>query len=262
MWIGAAGVGSAKPSKPTVRTAPGSLLRTNALCVCGLTRSRCTTQDPGQPAAILLVLQLGGYTLGGDVTTLVAMFTIVNPITSIPVFIALTAGKTTRQRRVVALETAAVSSLTLLVAYFIGHFLLSLLSIDMNAFRIAGALVIGGIAWSMATGKFELDSPEVSAGSSVVPLAIPMMAGPGAIATVIAIGDSNQGIMRVADVVIIVVLGAITFALLSMGEPIARRMGANGLMVMTRIMGLLLLAISVSTIMAGLGRAFPALASY
>ena len=205
-------------------------------------------------------MHIGSYSLSSDLTTLVAMFTIVNPITSIPVFIALTAGKSPRQRRVVALETAAVSSLTLLVAYFVGHFLLALLSIDMNAFRIAGAMVIGGIAWAMATGKFSVSSPENATGSSVVPLAIPMMAGPGAIATVIAIGDSNTGVMRIADVVIIVLLGVITFILMAAGEPIARRMGDNGLMVMTRIMGLLLLAIAVSTVMAGLGRAFPGLA--
>ena len=86
--------------------------------------------------------------ISSDVTTLVALFAIVSPITSIPVFLNLTGGATKEKRRVIALQTALVSALTLFVAYFVGDIILKLLNIQMDAFRIAGALVIGAIGWS------------------------------------------------------------------------------------------------------------------
>ena len=91
--------------------------------------------------------------LSSDVTTLVALFAIVSPITSIPVFLTLTSGRTTKQRRLTAMQTAAVSGITLLIAYFVGDIILKLLSIQIEAFRVAGALVIGAIGWSMVMGQ-------------------------------------------------------------------------------------------------------------
>ena len=197
--------------------------------------------------------------LSNDVTTLIALFAIVSPITSIPVFLALTAAATKRKRRTIAVQTALVSGLTLFIAYFIGDIILRLLSIDMEAFRIAGALVIGAIAWSMVMGQRH-SVLEVKAGSAmVVPLAIPMMAGPGAIATVIAIGNSDSGIVRMADVIIILVLSMLTGILLLAAEPIEALLGDQGLLVVTRIFGLLLLAIAVSTVMSAFKAFFPGL---
>jgi multiple antibiotic resistance protein len=197
--------------------------------------------------------------LSNDVTTLIALFAIVSPITSIPVFLALTASVSKRKRRTIAIQTAVVSGFTLFIAYFIGDIILRLLSIDMQAFRIAGALVIGAIAWSMVMGQ-QNSVLEVKAGSAmVVPLAIPMMAGPGAIATVIALGNSDSGIVRVADVIIILVLSMLTCILLLAAEPIEKLLGVQGLLVVTRIFGLLLLAIAVSTVMSAFKAYFPGL---
>jgi multiple antibiotic resistance protein len=197
--------------------------------------------------------------LSSDVTTLIALFAIVSPITSIPVFLSLTNGDTRERRRIIALQTALVSGLTLFIAYFVGDLILKLLSIQMNAFRIAGALIIGAIAWSMVMGKKANIMEASPSGAAVVPLAIPMMAGPGAIATVISIGNSDRGIVRIADVIIILVLSILTFILLLAAEPIERILGEQGLMVLTRIFGLLLLAIAVSTVMSALTSAFPGL---
>ena len=78
------------------------------------------------------------------------------------------------------------------------------------------------------------------------------MAGPGAIATVIAIGNSDRGTVRIADLVIILILSALTGVLLLAAAPIERALGTQGLLVLTRIFGLLLLSIAVSTIMSSL----------
>lgn len=190
--------------------------------------------------------------LNADVTTLVALFAIVSPITSIPVFLALTSGRSSRERRITAMQTAAVSGITLLIAYFVGDIILRLLSIQIEAFRVAGALVIGAIGWSMVMGRNNSIFQSKSGGAMVVPLAIPLMAGPGAIATVIAIGNSDRGNVRIADLVIILILAALTGILLLLAVPIERGLGEQGLMVLTRIFGLLLLSIAVSTIMSSL----------
>jgi len=197
--------------------------------------------------------------VSNDVTTLVALFAIVSPITSIPVFLNLTSAVTKEKRRVIAIQTALVSGLTLFIAYFLGDIILKLLSIQMDAFRIAGALVIAAIAWSMVMGKKSSAIEASPGGAAVVPLAIPMMAGPGAIATVIAIGNSDVGVVRIADVVIILILAMLTGLLLLSAAPIARVLGDQGLMVVTRIFGLLLLAIAVSTIISAMTSAFPGL---
>jgi multiple antibiotic resistance protein len=190
--------------------------------------------------------------LSSDITTLVALFAIVSPITSIPVFLTLTAGRSTKERRVTAMQTAAVSGVTLLIAYFVGDIILKLLSIQIEAFRIAGALVIGAIGWSMVMGRKNTIFESRASGATVVPLAIPLMAGPGAIATVIAIGNSDRGSVRIADLVIILILAALTGILLLLAAPIEKGLGEQGLMVLTRIFGLLLLSIAVSTIMSSL----------
>ena len=193
-----------------------------------------------------------GMKVNADVTTLVALFAIVSPITSIPVFLTLTTGRTSKERRITAMQTAAVSGIPLLIAYFVGDIILRLLSIQIEAFRIAGALVIGAIGWSMVMGRNNSIFQSKSGGAMVVPLAIPLMAGPGAIATVIAIGNSDRGTVRIADLVIILILAALTGILLLLAVPIERGLGEQGLMVLTRIFGLLLLSIAVSTVMSAL----------
>ena len=125
--------------------------------------------------------------------TLIALFAIVSPITSLPVFLNLTSEMTKSQRRITALKTAGVAGLTLIIAYFLGDIILRSLSIDMNSFKIAGAFVICAYGWSMVMGKKPREVKAAPAGAAVVPLAIPMMAGPGAIATVIALGNNAAG---------------------------------------------------------------------
>ena len=198
--------------------------------------------------------------LNSDVTTLIALFAIVNPITAIPVFLALASGLDSRQRRILALKTSAVAGITLFVAYFLGDVILKSLSIQLDAFRIAGSLVIAAFGWKMAMGK-ALDKPTEGGaqGAAIVPLAIPLMAGPGAIATVIALGNSEVGIARWGNLLIIVALTALTFLFLLAAAPIEKLFGDTGLMVVSRILGLLLLAIAASTIISALTSSFPGL---
>jgi multiple antibiotic resistance protein len=197
--------------------------------------------------------------LNSDVTTLIALFAIVNPITAIPVFLAIAKGMNVKERRRLALKTAAIAGLTLFIAYFLGDLILKSLSIQLDAFRIAGSMVIAAFGWKMVTGR-GLESENTSpAGAAIVPLAIPLMAGPGAIATVIALGNSDFGFARLANLFVIVGLTILTFIFLLAAAPIERVLGDTGLMVVSRILGLLLLAIAVSTVISALTSTFPGL---
>jgi multiple antibiotic resistance protein len=197
--------------------------------------------------------------LNSDVTTLIALFAIVNPITAIPVFLAIAKGMSVKERRRLALKTAAIAGLTLFIAYFLGDLILKSLSIQLDAFRIAGSMVIAAFGWKMVTGR-GLESENTSpAGAAIVPLAIPLMAGPGAIATVIALGNSDFGFARLANLFVIVGLTIMTFIFLLAAAPIERVLGDTGLMVVSRILGLLLLAIAVSTVISALTSTFPGL---
>jgi len=197
--------------------------------------------------------------LNSDVTTLIALFAIVNPITAIPVFLAIAAGINSKARRRLALKTALISGVTLFIAYFLGDVILKSLSIQLDAFRIAGSSVIAAFGWKMASGRGVEKPSGPIGGAAVVPLAIPLMAGPGAIATVIALGNSDQGFARLANLIIILALTGLTFVFLLAAAPIEKLLGETGLMVVSRILGLLLIAIAVSTILSALGSAFPGL---
>lgn len=191
------------------------------------------------------------------VTTLIALFAIVSPITAIPVFLTLTAGRSVQERRAVALKTALVSGLTLLVAYFLGEIILGLLSIDINAFRIAGSLVIGGIGWSMIQGH-KVSMAANPAGAAVVPLAIPLMAGPGAIAATITIRSTEGGAFW-QNIGIILALTLLSYVLFLLAQPLEKLLGETGLNIVSRIFGLLLMSIAVSSAIVALTDAFPGL---
>jgi multiple antibiotic resistance protein len=190
-------------------------------------------------------------------TTLIAMFAIVSPITAIPIFLTVTAGRSAKERRSVALKIALVSGLTLLVAYFLGEVILGLLSIDINAFRIAGALIIGGIGWSMVQGR-SLKMVADPSGAAVVPLAIPIMAGPGAIAATITIRSTEGGAFW-QNIAIILALTIVSYVLFLAAQPLEKVLGDTGLNIVTRIFGLLLISIAVSSAIGAIGEVFPAL---
>ena len=191
------------------------------------------------------------------VTTLVAMFAIISPITAIPIFLQLTEGQSKKQRRGVALKTALVSGLTLIVAYFLGEIILRLLSIDLNSFKIAGSLVIGGIGWSLVQGQKVTVGANTS-GAAVVPLAIPIMAGPGAIAATITI-RSTEGDFFWQNMGIFVALTLVSYILFLMAQPVETLLGETGLNIVSRIFGLLLISIAVSSAVTALGIVFPGL---
>lgn len=186
------------------------------------------------------------------VTAGVGLLTITNPLGTLPIFLGLTADYSpTRQRRTALLVGVAVAAV-LVVALLAGQFLLDAFDIHIDSFKIAGGLLIAAVAWSMVTAKSSSFTAD-SGGRSpvVVPLAIPLLAGPGAIALAITFAHGyDEWLEWLVGVALCIVVGAAVAAIYAAGPWVARVLTPAGLEVLTRVFGLLLLAIAVQSILA------------
>ena len=199
---------------------------------------------------------------------LTALLVITNPVGAIPVFITLTRDQLVEARRKTARTTAIAVAVVLLVSIFLGEPLLRFFGIGLPAFRVGGGILIMMMALAMLRGyQGEVrHSPEEhidagdSEGSAVVPLAIPMLAGPGAISTTIVYAHRAHSFWDIAFLVLtaLLIAGSVWGAL-SLAEPIADRLGRYGITVTTRVMGLILAAVAVEFISGGLLQLFPRL---
>ena len=202
-------------------------------------------------------LPYNGYVL----TTFVALFAIMGVLTLPPVFLAVTASMSAADRRKTALQTAVAIAVVMIVSYFIGGWILSLFKIDLEAFRVAGALVVASMAWGMITGKPSALLEAKGNSPAVIPLAIPKTAGPGAIALAISMGAVDVQGKIAGDLIAIVVVTALALAFMFAAGPIERLLGASGLNILNRLFGLILLAIALTSIMTSLRMFFPGLAA-
>lgn len=195
------------------------------------------------------------------VTSAIALFTITNPIGTLPIFLSLTKDQTATQQRRSAVLVGLAVAVVLLVSLIAGNLILQGFGIDITAFKIAGNALVATIGWAMLVAK--PGGPiSVKAGESpvVVPLAIPVLAGPGAIALAITFAHSYTDVIDyVLGSVICIVVGLLVAAVFYVGPWVARFLKQTGMSILTRIFGLLLLAIAVQSIMLALGDAFPGL---
>jgi multiple antibiotic resistance protein len=194
------------------------------------------------------------------VVTLSAIFIVVDPFPVAPMFAAMTAGQPAAQIRRTARRAAAAGTLLLLFFAFFGPLLFRALRLDLGAFRAAGGLLLLLTAVDMLRARVSecrCSAPEVEAGAqkddiAIVPLATPMLAGPGAIATVMVLTSERSGVVGMVPVVggILLTFTA-SYLVLRAGPLVARVLGTSGLAMLQRVMGLLLAAIAVQFIAEG-----------
>lgn len=199
---------------------------------------------------------------------LAALLVITNPIGAIPVFITLTRDQSSDARRKTARITATAVAVVLIISIFLGEPLLRFFGIGLPSFRVGGGILILMMALAMLRGypgetrhspEEHVDAEDKDT-SAVVPLAIPMLAGPGAISTTIVYAHRAHSFWDVAFLVVAASLvAASVWAALSLAEPIANRLGRYGITVTTRVMGLILAAVAVEFISGGLILLFPGL---
>jgi multiple antibiotic resistance protein len=192
------------------------------------------------------------------VTTFVTLFVVIDPIAVAPLFVALTQDMTDAMRRRIALRAILVA-FGLLAAFGIaGKALLAGIGIGLPAFRISGGLLLFLMAVDMLferrTERREKRAAEEGPDPSVFPLATPLIAGPGALATMILLTAQHAG-NRTAQVevhLVMVAVLAVTYVLFRAGGLIERLLGHTGIGVLTRLFGILLAALSVQFVLDGL----------
>ncbi|MCC1493437.1 MarC family protein [Cognatishimia sp. F0-27] len=192
------------------------------------------------------------------ISAFVTLFVVIDPIGLAPIFIALTAGTSGRYRRAVALRACGIALLLLTLFAFLGEQVLGFIGISMPAFRIAGGILLFLTALDML---FERRSKrregqaeeEGHPDPSVFPLAIPLIAGPGAIASMILLmGQTDSGAEIAAILAVMVGVLAIVMGFFLLAGPVERALGRTGITVVTRLLGMLLAALSVQFVLDGL----------
>lgn len=187
-----------------------------------------------------------------------ALFVIIDPIGLTPIFVALTQGMSDRRRRIIGLR-ACLTAVAILLAFAVfGEALLGFVGISMPAFRIAGGVLLFLTALDMLFQRRQARREDTAEEDehddpSVFPLAIPLLAGPGAIATIILLTGQSEGPAGFAAVlgVMALVIG-IAFSLFMAAGAIERALGRTGVNVVTRLLGMLLAALAVQFILDGL----------
>ncbi len=196
--------------------------------------------------------------------TLTAVLFIVDPIAVVPTYLVITQDETAAERRSTALRACVAMTLLLLLFAATGTGLFRAFGITLPAFRTAGGLILWFVAMDMLRGERRTQEgrEEVMEGQAkedvaLTPLAIPMLAGPGAISTVIVLANEARGAAHGLVVYgAIIVTGVVSYLTLRLGEPLLVRLGKTGIKVVTRVMGLLLAAVAVQFVLSGVKEAF------
>jgi multiple antibiotic resistance protein len=198
---------------------------------------------------------------------LIAILAIANPIGIIPVFLTLTADETVNQRVKIGRIVVIATALILLITLFFGELVLAIFGISIHSFQVGGGIMILLMAISMlhtshSTIRQNRNTVEQhdSESIAVVPLAMPLLAGPGAISTVIINAANGTGFVHYSLLAInIILLAAVLWLIFKIMPLIAKRISSVGINISTRIMGLILAAIAVEFIANGLKGLFPVL---
>ena len=190
---------------------------------------------------------------------LVTLWVVIDPIGTVPVFIAVTAGLDARARRRTALQAALVSAGVLLFFLIFGQLLIDALDIGLHAFQFAGGIVLFLFALTMifGDGKVETDQRDTgpdSANAAIFPLAVPSLASPGAMLAIVLLTDNNSFSIAQQGVTALVMLSVIgaAFVLMLFAEPIIRLIGHAGSAIVSRVMGMILASVAANAVLSAL----------
>jgi len=189
--------------------------------------------------------------------TFLALFPIVNPFGALPLFFSLTAAQSGSERRRTGLKIALYVTAILVTFMLFGRFVLSFFGISLSVLKIAGGLIVANAAWGMVTGASRITAAEgdeaaAKADVSFSPMAMPMLAGPGAIGVVMGLAaDANRIAGHIGMLLGVAALGVVVYLFLRLGEPLGRRLGPGAMGAINRIFGFLILAIAVQLVWNG-----------
>ncbi len=194
-----------------------------------------------------------------SLVTLTSILFIVDPIAVIPTYLVITQGETPEHRAGTLRRACLAAALILMAFALAGSLIFHLFGITLEAFRIAGGLILWVVAMDMLHGerRTQESRSEIAEGRekedvAVTPLAMPMLAGPGAISTIMVLAGQARSVPEKLVVhLAIAITMLVSWVVLRVGQQFVQRMGQSGIRVMTRIMGLLLAAIAVQFVITG-----------
>lgn len=199
---------------------------------------------------------------------LVTLTAVLDPFLAIPIFVSATAARDEAGTRRLANVVTVTVFLVLAGAALFGESLLEFLGASLPAFRVGGGLVLLLMALAMLNAKVgemrqtRAEAAELETGelSGVVPLAVPLLAGPGAISTTIIAAQAGGMVHILALIACVAVVCAVLWLMLRIAHAVGDRLGTTGLNIATRLLGLILAAIAIETMADGLKDLFPGLA--
>lgn len=189
-----------------------------------------------------------------------ALFSVLNPIGTVPIFVGLTQDYSKAERSKVSLLTALNVFIILIISFFVGQYVLEFFGITITALRIAGGIIIASSGFSLLNGKFSKNrgidkkvKEDIQLRNSIAltPLAMPMLAGPGSISLLIAFyqehNTTNEILISSAA---ILVVSLVIFLILRSAHYLAKYLGASGIVAISRIVGFLTIAIGIQYIIS------------
>lgn len=198
-----------------------------------------------------------------------AFFAIMNPFVNLPIFLSLTSDYSVKEQRILAMKIALFSSIMCAVILIAGKEIIGFFGISVNEFRVAGGLVLAHIAWNMLNGSestshhgtdSEKNHMKDLNGLAFYPITFPMIIGPGTIATIIIYAGHIQHSSDFISLgLVILSILALLFLVLYFASFFGKLLTQTMRVIMTRLMGMLLLAIAVEMVFAGTKALLPAL---
>ncbi|RZJ65419.1 MAG: MarC family NAAT transporter [Flavobacterium sp.] len=187
-----------------------------------------------------------------------ALFSVLNPIGTVPIFVGLTQDDDKKERSRISLWTGIDVFIILIIAYFIGQYVLSFFGISLDALRIAGGMIIASSGFNLLSGNFSKRrginkrvENEVQNRNDIAltPLAMPMLAGPGSISLLIAFyQEHHETTEMIVAVLAMAAISLVIFLILRSAHYLSRILGASGIVAISRIVGFIVIAIGVQYI--------------
>ncbi len=186
-----------------------------------------------------------------------ALFPLMNPVGNTPIFYSITADDSPEYRRRQALKIAINVFVILTVCLLCGRYILAMFGLSVPVLRLAGGLIVGSVGWRLQQQSPRLDDKAHAEARdkvdvSLSPMALPIMAGPGAMSVAISLGAGSPHLWaELGDVGALAVLTIMNYVCLLLGEPIVKKMGCNGMDAFNKVLGFLVLGIGLNLVVSG-----------
>ncbi len=191
-----------------------------------------------------------------------ALFSVLNPIGTVPIFVGLTQFDDKKERSRISLWAAINVCIILLISFFVGRYVLEFFGITINALRITGGIIIASSGFSLLNGKFNKNKGinkkveqeiQVRNDIALTPLAMPMLAGPGSMSLLITFFQEHHSTNNLlASTLAIIAVSIVIFAVLKSAHYLSKILGTSGIVAISRIVGFLTIAIGIQYIISSI----------